>query len=115
MQKTRIPWRGIPAEGGKYGAKHVKSKAVAHGIMVLPAAADWIFICISLPAGFMHLLLHDRQKRGLFYVFAGTIRRRKKPSAVREQRTLLKENIILIIKILDKRNICIYTLKVEYI
>lgn len=32
----------------------------------MPAAADWIFICISLPAGFMHLLLHDRQKRGLF-------------------------------------------------
>ena len=66
MQKTRIPWRGIPAEGGKYGAKHVKSKAVAHGIMVLPAAADWIFICISLPAGLVRLLLHDRQKRGLF-------------------------------------------------
>ena len=36
------------AEGGKYGAKHVKSKAVAHGIMVLPAAADWIFICIVI-------------------------------------------------------------------
>ena len=34
--------------------------------MVLPAAADWIFICISLPAGLVRLLLHDRQKRGLF-------------------------------------------------
>ena len=54
-------------------------------------------------------------KSGGFSMCLQELSEDEKPSAVREQRTLSKENIILIIKILDKRNIYIYTLKVKYI